>query len=549
MFKKPNIWQENVTYSEGMIVLWDDSLEPQLEPSGYLSFWISNSDHVSSTTNRPVNLSPTWERIGSPNFATYIGATGRTGATGMTGTNGINGSTGPTGMTGATGRTGATGQTGAVGPTGVGLPGSKGDTGDNGPTGATGLTGVVGPTGAGVTGATGQTGPTGFNGLTGPTGATGITGAGETGATGLTGATGMTGATGIAGPTGPIVYQISEVLELYNRTTSQSVSGNSNLSIYFDSTIMGSTSAYYTVDNSTLINGTRISINQTGKYLVSSIVAFSVSGATANCTLTAGLFKITGGVPIGMTGMRNLITIDNNGSNPTITSGSVNVEGVIDVSLADLSSTFYVNLNNANGGSVASISTTFTKISIIRLDGAVGPTGAGVTGATGRTGATGMTGAGITGSTGMTGMTGPIGFTGATGATGPKGETGPSDGPVGPTGMTGATGMTGSINKTITVLGGTSYTLLGTDTDKILHINYSSGGNVYTITVPSGLTANNRYEGRQIGTSQIVFEAGAGVTLQKAATEQLKTAEQYSVFSIDYLSANEYLVYGKLALV
>jgi hypothetical protein len=117
------------------------------------------------------------------------------------------------------------------------------------------------------------------------------------------------------------------------------------------------------------------------------------------------------------------------------------------------------------------------------------------------------------------------------------------------TGKTGMTGMTGSINKSINLLTGTSYDLQAADTDKILHVNYNTVGSVYTINVLSGLPANNRYEGRQIGTSQVVFTAGSGVTLRKASSEQLKTSEQYSVFSIDYLGANEYLVYGKLALV
>jgi hypothetical protein len=140
----------------------------------------------------------------------------------------------------------------------------------------------------------------------------------------------------------------------------------------------------------------------------------------------------------------------------------------------------------------------------------------------------------------LVGDYGPTGATGASGATGATGRTGPT-GPIGPT---------GSINKLITVLGGTMYTLQSTDTDRILQINYNSSGNVYTITVPAGLTVNNRYEGRQIGTSQVVFVNGAGATLLKAASEQLKTAEQYSVFSIDYLSSPDtYLVYGKLALV
>jgi collagen type VII alpha len=414
MFRKPSIWQENVSYQEGMIVLWDDSLEPQLEPFGFLSFWISKSDHVSSTTNRPINLSPIWERIGVPSFTAYIGATGATGATGMTGISGIDGSTGATGITGATGMTGIFGATGMTGPTGVGLPGAQGDTGAMGQTGPTGPTGMTGAGETGAIGQTGQTGPTGFVGMTGPTGPTGMTGAGETGATGRTGMTGDQGPTGMTGATGPIVYQNAEVLQMYARTTNQTVSGNTNLPIIFDTFILGSTSTYYTADNSTPANGTRISVNQTGRYLVSAIIAFSVPGAASNCTLSASLFRWSGSVQ-AIQGLRNYISIDNTGQTLTVTSGSVHIEGIVDISSTNISWPLYVNIFNSIGGSSANITTTFTKISIVRLDGAVGPTGPsggpiGPTGMTGQTGATGRTGA--TGMTGATGQTGPTGLPG-----------------------------------------------------------------------------------------------------------------------------------------
>jgi hypothetical protein len=208
----------------------------------------------------------------------------------------------------------------------------------------------------------------------------------------------------------------------------------------------------------------------------------------------------------------------------------------------------------------------------IGVTGATGDTGArGATGATGDTGARGATGA--TGATSMvpgpTGPTGSVGPTGATGATsmvpGPTGPTGPTGsvgptgatgatsmvpGPTGPTGPTGPIGVTGSINKSIKLVTGNTYPLIASDTDSILHFTYGDGSNTpITLTVSLNLPTNYRYEGRQMGTSQVGITGAVGVTIRTALSELPKTAEQYSVFAIDYLSNNEYLVYGKLAIL
>ena len=41
MFRRPNIWESGTLYSQGMIVLWDDSVAPVNNgPTGNLSFWL-----------------------------------------------------------------------------------------------------------------------------------------------------------------------------------------------------------------------------------------------------------------------------------------------------------------------------------------------------------------------------------------------------------------------------------------------------------------------------------------------------------------------------
>jgi hypothetical protein len=96
--------------------------------------------------------------------------------------------------------------------------------------------------------------------------------------------------------------------------------------------------------------------------------------------------------------------------------------------------------------------------------------------------------------------------------------------------------------KTIT---GTTYTLVEEDKDKIL--NFTSNTDV-VITIPTGLSPNNRYEGKQLGTGQLIFGADIGVTLRVGASELAKTAEQYSPFALDVIGTEEYMLYGKLEL-
>ena len=155
----------------------------------------------------------------------------------------------------------------------------------------------------------------------------------------------------------------------------------------------------------------------------------------------------------------------------------------------------------------------------------------------------------VNGSPFVTGATGPQG---PTGSSGPQGPSGPSGGPIGPTGAagtvgaTGPQGATGSINKvTSSFITGTTYSLVATDTDRILHFSSSS---TQTLVIPVGLPSYYRYEGKQLGLGQVVIQGTGSVTLLYAASELPRTAEQYSTFAIDWIATNQYMVYGKLAI-
>ena len=127
-----------------------------------------------------------------------------------------------------------------------------------------------------------------------------------------------------------------------------------------------------------------------------------------------------------------------------------------------------------------------------------------------------------------------ISLTGAVGSQGVQGIQGPI-------------GLTGSINKiTTSFITGTTYSLVSTDTDRILHFSAST---TQTLTIPVGLPSYYRYEGKQLGTGQVIIQGTGSVSLLYAASELPRTAEQYSTFAIDWIATNQYMVYGKLALL
>jgi hypothetical protein len=99
--------------------------------------------------------------------------------------------------------------------------------------------------------------------------------------------------------------------------------------------------------------------------------------------------------------------------------------------------------------------------------------------------------------------------------------------------------------KVIKVIGVTSYTLLQSDVSVLL---YFTAGSPVTIFVPSGFKVNSRFEGKQIGVGELVF-SGSGSTINIAAKDTLKTAGQYSAFSLDWIASNTFLLYGSLKLI
>jgi hypothetical protein len=101
-------------------------------------------------------------------------------------------------------------------------------------------------------------------------------------------------------------------------------------------------------------------------------------------------------------------------------------------------------------------------------------------------------------------------------------------------------------NKSIKEITGLTYTLTNLDTNFILHFMVSTSSNVL-VTIPSGLNPNNRYEGRQMGTSQISFTYSS-VDLLLSPSSFAETYDQYSVFSIDWTGTEQYILYGKLAI-
>lgn len=96
----------------------------------------------------------------------------------------------------------------------------------------------------------------------------------------------------------------------------------------------------------------------------------------------------------------------------------------------------------------------------------------------------------------------------------------------------------------IKTISATTYTLLDEDAGKVLHFTSSTS---VTVTIPTGLATNKRYEGVQLGDGQVSFVTD-GTTLRVGASETATTAEKYSVFGLDWIGTNEYLLYGKLEL-
>jgi hypothetical protein len=123
-----------------------------------------------------------------------------------------------------------------------------------------------------------------------------------------------------------------------------------------------------------------------------------------------------------------------------------------------------------------------------------------------------------------------------------------TDGSIFTTGSTSITqnlSVNGSIIKQTKIITGSAYTLQEEDKGRVLHFTNNSD---VTITIPTGLTSTNRYEGKQLGDGQLIFGTDVGVDLRVGTSEVAKTAEKYSVFGLDVIGTEEYMLFGKLEL-
>ena len=68
------------------------------------------------------------------------------------------------------------------------------------------------------------------------------------------------------------------------------------------------------------------------------------------------------------------------------------------------------------------------------------------------------------------------------------------------------------------------------------------------MTVPSGLSTGNNYEGVQWGDGQVQVVAGGGVDIDSGTGSTTYTYEKASVFSLKCLDTDDYLMYGNLEL-
>ena len=91
---------------------------------------------------------------------------------------------------------------------------------------------------------------------------------------------------------------------------------------------------------------------------------------------------------------------------------------------------------------------------------------------------------------------------------------------------------------------GTTHTLLEANRSKIGRFTSSSA---VTITVPAGLSANYDCMILQLGTGQITFTAGAGVTL-RSGTSAFKTAYRYASANVICIGTNEFLISGEVVV-
>jgi hypothetical protein len=94
---------------------------------------------------------------------------------------------------------------------------------------------------------------------------------------------------------------------------------------------------------------------------------------------------------------------------------------------------------------------------------------------------------------------------------------------------------------------GTSYTLVAADTNKLVT---ASNGSAITVTIPpSVFSAGNVINLQQIGTGQVTFAAGAGVTITSTGGTSAapKLRVRYSACTIICTASNVFTVVGDLS--
>lgn len=109
------------------------------------------------------------------------------------------------------------------------------------------------------------------------------------------------------------------------------------------------------------------------------------------------------------------------------------------------------------------------------------------------------------------------------------------------------TGAKQATFKNVKNITSTSYTLIESDWENVLQCATNSSDEL-PITVPVGLPANIRFEIRKIGTAPVRIIGATGVTIRHADTELPMLSTQYSVCAIEWIKANEFIVYGHLDL-
>lgn len=126
---------------------------------------------------------------------------------------------------------------------------------------------------------------------------------------------------------------------------------------------------------------------------------------------------------------------------------------------------------------------------------------------------------------------------GPTGATGPSGSTGPA----------GATGASGTNLAGFNAQTGTTYTLVIGDKDDIVTMNNAGA---ITVTVPpSVFSANDIVNVQQIGTGQVTFAQGSGVTITStgATSTAPKLRTRYSACSVICTASNTFTIIGDIS--